>query len=129
MESKPLGDLFKPIQNKSYLLETPCRHFATSFFMLTKQNIDPFIDNRNTNALDSLVTFAHFLTFGLQSIISIDPTVTKLYLVAMEMVKNDRKAENDKLGALRAICQVMQNQLRYYRLFPTTPTERKDTQK
>lgn len=113
-ESKALGDLFKPIQNKSYLLETPCCHFATSCFMLTRQSIDPFIDNRDINALDPLVAFAHFLTSGQQSIISIDrwddPTVTKLYLVAMEMVKNDRETEDDKVEALRTICQATQNQ-------------------
>ncbi|KAG0929667.1 hypothetical protein G6F57_012291 [Rhizopus arrhizus] len=113
-ESKALRDLFKPIQNRSYLLETPCCHFATSCFMLTKQSIDPFIDNYDMEALDPLVAFAHFLTSGQQSIISIDrwddPTVTKLYLVAMEMVKNDRKSENDKVEALQTICQATQNQ-------------------
>ncbi|KAI8098167.1 uncharacterized protein B0P05DRAFT_520766, partial [Gilbertella persicaria] len=44
---KTLRDLFKPVQNKSNLLETPCCHFATSCFMLTKQSIDPFIDNHD----------------------------------------------------------------------------------
>ncbi|KAL0073758.1 hypothetical protein J3Q64DRAFT_1640807, partial [Phycomyces blakesleeanus] len=113
-ESKALGELFKPIQNKSYLLETPCCHFATNCFMLTKQSINPFIDNLDINALDPLVAFAHFLTSGQQSIISIDrwddPTVTKLYLVAMEMVKKDREAENDKVEALQTICQATQIQ-------------------
>ncbi|KAI9498018.1 hypothetical protein BDB00DRAFT_756026, partial [Zychaea mexicana] len=63
-ESKALGDLFKPIQNKSNLLQTPCYHFATSCFMLTKQSIDPFIDNRDFNELDPLVAFAHFVMSG-----------------------------------------------------------------
>ncbi|EIE76720.1 hypothetical protein G6F46_012868 [Rhizopus delemar] len=114
VESKSLNDLFKAMQNRPYLLETPCCHFATNCFMLTKQSIDPFIDNSDTNALDPLIAFAHFLTSGQQSIISIDrwddPTITKLYLVAMEMVKNDREAENDKVEALRTICQATQNQ-------------------
>ncbi|KAI8333475.1 hypothetical protein BC941DRAFT_462682 [Chlamydoabsidia padenii] len=113
-ESKVLRDLFKPIQNKSYLLETPCCHFATSCFMLTKQSIDPFIDNHDINALDPLIAFAHFLTSGQQSIISIDrwddPTITKLYLVAMEMVKNDKETENDKVEALQKICQATQSE-------------------
>ncbi|KAL7318915.1 hypothetical protein PS15m_002097 [Mucor circinelloides] len=50
-----LGDLFKSIHNKSYLLETTCCHFATSCFMLAKQS-----DNYNTMALDLLVAFALF---------------------------------------------------------------------
>ncbi|KAI9482701.1 MAG: hypothetical protein EXX96DRAFT_630710 [Benjaminiella poitrasii] len=102
-KNKIQGDLFKPIQNKFYLLETPCCHFATNCFMVTKQSIDPFIDNRGINTLDPL-----------QSINSIDrwddPTVTKLYLIAMEMVKNDREAENDKVEALQTICQATQSQ-------------------
>lgn len=69
--------------------------------MLTKQSINPFIDNRDINALHPLVFFARSLTTGQQSIISIgrwdEPTVTKVYLVAMEMVKKDREAENGKL--------------------------------
>ncbi|ORE06300.1 hypothetical protein BCV72DRAFT_250122 [Rhizopus microsporus var. microsporus] len=70
--SKALEGLFKPIQN----------------------NIDPFIDNRDIKVLETLVAFVHFLISGQQNIISIDqwddPTITKLYLVAMGMVKNDR---------------------------------------
>ncbi|KAI8051928.1 uncharacterized protein B0P05DRAFT_562398, partial [Gilbertella persicaria] len=97
---KTLKDLFKSVQNKSNLSETPCCHFATSCFMLTKQSIDPFIDNHDTKKLDPLVVFVHFLSSGQQNIIIIDrwddPTNTKLYFVTMEMVKNDRKTENDK---------------------------------
>ncbi|KAI8059039.1 uncharacterized protein B0P05DRAFT_558839 [Gilbertella persicaria] len=67
-KSKTLRDLFKSVQNNC--------------FMLTKQSIDPFIDNHDTKELDSLVVF--------QNIISIDrwddPTNAKLYL----------KTENDK---------------------------------
>lgn len=103
-----LEDLFKSIQNKSYLLETPCCHFATSCFMLAKQSSNLFIDNHDTKALDPLVAFARFLTSGQQSIMSIDrwddPTFTKLYLVAMEM------AENDRVEALQTICQATQDQ-------------------
>jgi thiazole synthase ThiGH ThiG subunit len=54
------------------------------------------------------------LTSGQQSIISIDrwddPTITKLYLVAMEMVKNDKEAETDKVETLQTICQATQSQ-------------------
>ncbi|KAG1056824.1 hypothetical protein G6F43_001305 [Rhizopus delemar] len=82
--------------------------------MLIKQSIDPFIDNHDTKALDPLVAFAYFLTSGQQSIISIgrwdDPTVTKLHLVTMEIVKNDKKTENDKMEALQTICQATQSQ-------------------
>jgi hypothetical protein len=80
---------------------------------LTKQSIDPFIDNRDINALVPLVVFANFLSSGQQSIINSDrwdnPAVTKLYLVDMEMVKNDREAENDKVEALQTICQATQS--------------------
>ncbi|KAI9020249.1 hypothetical protein CLU79DRAFT_756374, partial [Phycomyces nitens] len=114
VESKVLRDLFKHTQNKSYLLETPCCHFATNCFMLTKESIDPFVDNNDSSALNPLVAFAHFLMSGQQSIISIDrwddPTIKKLYLVATEMVKNDMKTENDKVEALRTICQATQSQ-------------------
>ncbi|PHZ09290.1 uncharacterized protein RHIMIDRAFT_240795 [Rhizopus microsporus ATCC 52813] len=59
-----------------------------------EQSIDPFIDNRDIKVLETLVAFVHFLISGQQNIISIDqwddPTITKLYLVAMGMVKNDR---------------------------------------
>lgn len=76
--------------------------------MLSKQSID----NHDTKALDPLVAFAHFLISCQQRIISIDRwddlTVTKLYLVAMEMVKNDSKTENDKVEALQTICQATQ---------------------
>ncbi|GAA5807107.1 hypothetical protein MFLAVUS_000457 [Mucor flavus] len=113
-ESKAPGDLFKPTQNKSYILETPCCHFATGCFMLTKRSIDSFIDNRDINVLDPLVAFAHFLMSGQQSIISIDRwderTVIKLYLIAMEMVKNDVETENDKVEALQTICKATQSQ-------------------
>lgn len=98
-EPEALRDLFKPTQTYPYLLETPCGLFATNCFMLTKGSIDPFIDNSGIGALDPLVAFAHFLTSGQQSILSIDrwddPTIINLYSVAMEMVKNDRDAEND----------------------------------
>ncbi|KAI8046962.1 uncharacterized protein B0P05DRAFT_567426 [Gilbertella persicaria] len=114
LNPKTLKDLFKSVQNKSNLLETPCCHFATSCFMLTKQSIHPFIDNHDTKKLDPLVVFVHFLSSGQQNIIIIDrwddPTNTKLYFVTMEMVKNDRKTENDKVEALQTICQATQNQ-------------------
>ncbi|OAD03498.1 hypothetical protein MUCCIDRAFT_156160 [Mucor lusitanicus CBS 277.49] len=79
--------------------------------MLTKQSINQFIDSSGNNALDTLIAFAHFLMSGQQSIISNDPwedlTITKLYLIAMEMVKNDRNEENDKVEALGTICQTI----------------------
>ncbi|KAI8047683.1 uncharacterized protein B0P05DRAFT_592557 [Gilbertella persicaria] len=82
--------------------------------MLTKQSIDPFIDNHDTKKLDPLVVFVHFLSSGQQNIIIIDrwddPTNPKLYFVTMEMVKNDIKTENDKVEALQTICQATQNQ-------------------
>ncbi|KAI8048336.1 uncharacterized protein B0P05DRAFT_564512 [Gilbertella persicaria] len=111
---KTLRGLFKSVKNKSNLLETPCCHFATGCFMLTKQSIHPFIDNHDTKKLDPLVVFVHFLTSGQQNIITIDrwdnPTNTRLYFVTMEMVKNNRKTENDKVEALQTICQATQNQ-------------------
>ncbi|KAI8090977.1 uncharacterized protein B0P05DRAFT_528249 [Gilbertella persicaria] len=85
--SKTLRDLLEPVKNKSNLLETPCCHFATSCFMLTKQNVNPFIDNHDTKKLDPLVVFVHFLSSGQQNII-----------------------KNDKVEALQTICQATQNQ-------------------
>ncbi|KAI7889505.1 uncharacterized protein EV154DRAFT_483092 [Mucor mucedo] len=97
-ESKPLGKLFEPIQSRSYHLETPCCLFATSCFMLTKNSVDPIIDNCDSNELDPLVVFAHFMTSGQQSNIGIDRwdnlTVIKLFSAAMKMFKKDREAEN-----------------------------------
>ncbi|KAI8081856.1 uncharacterized protein B0P05DRAFT_578849 [Gilbertella persicaria] len=101
---KTLRDLFKSVQNKSNLLETPCCHFATSCFMLTKQSINPFIDNHDTKKLDPLVVFVHFLSSGQQNIIIIDrwddPIIQNCTL----------KTENDKVEALQTICQATQNQ-------------------
>ncbi|KAI8079958.1 uncharacterized protein BX664DRAFT_269514 [Halteromyces radiatus] len=133
-ESKALDDLFKSSKTRFIYWKHLVSTSQKNCFMLTKESIDPFIDNRDINVLDLLIAFAHFLTSGQQSIISIDrwddPSVTRLYLVDMKMVKNDRETETDKMEALRTICQTTQSQ--FEKILSTNcrqpPAERKLTQ-
>lgn len=63
--------------------------------MLTKNSVDPIIDNCDSNKWDPLVVFAHFLTSGQQSNISIDRwdnlTVIKLFSAAMKCSKRTER--------------------------------------
>lgn len=116
--SRVISKTFEPSSAcRPWLLHSEAAtHYATEFYMVTPQSIDPWIQSSSTsnNTLDPLLALAHFFISGQPSIIGMtrwdDPSIIRLYKLAMQISPSDHKSENNRITALREMADTAEKQ-------------------